>query len=471
MHHSKTQMDINRLNLFLIVAKVLNKILFYEICHFPLIVIWLICVAVYFSVKLGFPNVRLFKHAIDVLKGKFYSEKLQGVIKPYQGLLMGASSTMGLGSIAGIAIAVSLAGPGSIIWIMIFGFFSMNLVFSEVVLSLKYRRINGDDVESGPLRYLRYGLADLGLKKLGFILASAYSILSVVGIVTSGATFQAHEAINVASDYISSSGSLYVLPLILSVFAFLMIRSTLETSIRVIEKIIPLMIGIYSTMGLFVIISRLGQIPSAILLMLKEAFNFKAVGAGLCYAIVMGARRSFMSNEAGLGNLGIAHGAAKTQHPVQQAAVSALNPCISTMLFSFLNGLIVVIGGLYLDSTHGNGVVLIKNSFSAACSWFPHIISFILLMIACCVIISFANYLKNIWIGLFDGKYLYGCYFLYSLAIFLSGFLNLDQLLIISENFFLAISIPNVIGLYLMRNVIKKECDDYIGLLEEKRME
>lgn len=451
-------------NIFLLTAKFLNKILFYEVSGVPLIVAWLFGTSIYFSFKLGFPNIKLFKHAIKVIMGKCYSDEDEGFLKPWQSFFISISSTLGLGTIAGVSIAISIAGPGTVIWMMIASFLGMNTVFTEAILSIKYRRLHPitHTTTAGPPRYLRIGLREVGFKKFGFFLALVYSVCSLIGMIANGAIFQAHEAVSILTDFTMFKNYQIQITIVLALLIGFVMYGGMKRGIKVIEKFVPFVSFGYLLVIFSFLFLNYSKIPTAVLLMFKDAFSIKSITAGFMLTMITGIRRASSSNEAGMGTCGIAQATAKTKHPVQQASVASLIPFITTIIFCFLTGIVITISKVYLLANSGDGVVMTKNAFAVSSTIFPYIITLIILVVALSVMISYSYYAQNIWSNIFGDKSKYIFFILYSSAILFSAFINFEELIMIADNFFLIMSIPNIIGLYFMRNIVKSEYLDYL---------
>lgn len=457
-------------NIFLLLAKLFNKILFFEIFGFPILALCLILPGIYFSLRLKFPNIRFFKHALDVLKGKFYSDDNPGLLTPKQSFFMVISSNVGLGTISGTSIAIMLAGPGSLIWMAVAAFLSSNVIFAETILSTKYRKVceKKGTVEAGPSRYLRFGLMEIGHKKCGFILSIMYSFLTIIGIISAGAIFQTYELTNILTKYTIFSNYRFPIIIIIAALILSVIVGGTKRCSNILNKLAPIVTLTLLVMILITIILNITKIPHALMIIIKDAFAIESVVAGFIGTLVMGIRRSGMSNEAGLGTSSITHATVKTKYPTQQATVATLNPCIAIIGFCFLIGLVIVISGVYLEPNAGNGVLLTSDAFGKTLSIFPHILTFVITIIAMSVIINSYFYASNIWLHLFGHKSRYYLYAIYTCAILAANFINFDELVMIADNFFLAVAIPNTIGLFMLRNVVKQEMEKYENIMLSK---
>lgn len=459
------------LNFFVRLSEVLNSIFFYEIYGFPILVVWLFVAGIYLSFRLNFPNVRLFKHGVSVaVKNKYYSPDDPGEMTPRQSLFTSITGTVGLGNISGVAIAVGLGGPGAVIWIIICGFFAMNTIFAETVLAQTYREVKPDGkVNGGPFRYLKYGLQELGFAKFGIILSLCFSIFFIIGSIGS-LMIQVNQAIVTITDFKIFSNLAVIATIIFCLGVFIIIASGTETVGNAASKLVPAMALIY-TIGIFTILAfHIKNIASAILEMIKDAFTIKASFAGFIGTVVAtGIKRAAYSNEGGLGTSAIAHAVAKTKEPVRQASIACLTPMISAAFFCFLTGLAIVSTGVHAGDTEG--IVMTKRAFATVSSWFPIILSIMIVIFAFANCLATIFYAQSVWKGLLKGKYLMIFNIVAVLFLFPAGFLDLKTVVDISDVFFLSISIPNLIGVYMLAGVVKKKLETYIKELKESKFD
>lgn len=459
------------LNFFVWLSDSLNSIFFYEIYGFPLLVVWLFAAGIYLSFKLNFPNIKLVKHGLNVaIKNKYYSQTDPGEMTPRQSLFTSITGTVGLGNISGVAIAVGLGGPGAVIWIVICGFFAMNTIFTEVVLAQTYREVTPDGkVNGGPFRYLKYGLKQLGFEKFGEILAICFSIFFVIGSIGS-LMIQVNQAVVTVTDFEIFSNLKLIISVIFCLGVFAIIASGTEAVGNAASKLVPMMALIY-TIGIFTILAiHFKDIPSALLEMIKDAFTIKSTFAGFVGTVVAtGIKRASYSNEAGIGTSAIAHAVAKTKEPVRQAAIASLTPMISAGFFCFLTGLTIVVTGVHGGDTEG--IVMTKRAFATVSSWFPIILSIMIVIFAFANCLATIFYTQSVWKNLTKNKYIMIFNIVSVLFLLPAGFLDLKTVVDISDVFFLSISIPNLIGVYMLNNVVKEKLKLYIKELKEGKFD
>lgn len=446
----------------------------YKITFFglPTIVTWLIAAGIFFTIKLKFVNLRLFKHGIDVVRGKYDNKNDKiGKITPLQAFFTAVSATVGLGNIAGVAIAISIGGPGAVIWMMVAAFFGMSTKFVEVTLGQKYRRTKDGHLLAGPFYYLESGLKDCNMAKLGIILAKISAALCIGGAIGAGIMFQSNQSISIITDSFNSGGlSKVILALSMAcLIAFILLGGIVRVA-HIAEKIVPFMALTYILMCLTVLIVNNDKIIDAINIIFSSAFSSNAAYGGVIGAIVQGFKRAAFSNEAGLGSAPIAHGAAKVGHPMQEGSVSILEPFIDTILICFLSGIVIVTTGAYIGAGN-DGILISKAAFTSVAPWFSYLLSLVVALFAFSTMLTYSHYGKQAWSYLTNGKHLGICYTIFAIFVFIGGMLNLGTVIDLADILFLTMSIPNIIGLYIMSPMIKKELDEYMTKLkkEEKK--
>ena len=451
------------------VVSILSNIFFYKIAGFPAIVLWLFCGAFFFTFYLRFINIRLFRHAIDVVRGKYSNPNDPGKVTHAQALFTAVAATVGLGNIAGVAIAITLGGPGAVIWMMIAAFFGMSAKYSEVLLGLKYRKITKDNhLLSGPFYYLRDGLADIGHAKIGKILSYVAAVLCIFGAIGAGILFQANQAVAIlVYEFNFEQTGQFIIVLILAVIIGFVLLGGVVRVAHFAEKIVPFMAIIYVLSCIVILIVNADAIGEGISLMFASAFgNASAMYGGVVGAIIQGFKRAAFSNEAGIGSATIAHGAAKTKEPVREGAVAILEPFIDTIVICFMTGLVITVTGAYIGSEGLGGVLITAKAFATVSSSFNIILSFIVLLFAFSTMLTYCYYGRQAWDFLTKGKYEKVCYSIFVFFVILGGMMNLGVVVDLADILFLSMSVPNLIGLYFMAPMIKKETQIYLKKLK-----
>jgi len=322
----------------------LGPVLFYEVYGFPLITLVLLIGALLFTVYFKFINIRGFMHSIDIIKGKYDNPRDTGQISHFQALTSALSATIGLGNIAGVAVAVSLGGPGAVFWMVFIAFFSMSAKFVSATLGQLYRKVNDDgSISGGPMYYLDHGLRDKGSKFaiLGKILAVIYAVFIIGGAFGGGNMFQANQSYELFGKLIGIPD--YIYGVILAALVAIVIVGGIKRIGKTTEKIVPFMVVLYVGASLFIILTNIERIPDVISSIFGEAFSPHAMYGGFIGALVVGVKRAVFSNEGGVGSASIAHSAAKTDEPVREGIVAMIGPFIDTIIVCFMTASVIVI--------------------------------------------------------------------------------------------------------------------------------
>ena len=457
-------------SVFSSLVDVLDKILFFEIAGFPLIVLWLICGSIFFTVRMGFINVRGLKHAIDIVQGKYDDPEDSGEVSHFQALATALSGTVGLGNIAGVAIAVQTGGPGAVLWMTLGGFFGMSSKFIECTLSQKYRRVRADKtVAGGPMYYIARPLANKGLRPLGKALAGLFAILCIGASFGGGNMFQSNQAYAAFSNVVPGMPS-WIFGIVVAVIVGMVIVGGISRIASITGSLVPLMAVVYILACLWIILSNFTEIPRAIATIFTGAFSPQAVGGGFLGVLIQGIRRSVFSNEAGVGSAAIAHSAARTDEPLREGLVALLEPLIDTIVICNMTALVIVITGSYQDSSVSDGVSLTANSFATIADWFPVILAIAVALFAFSTMISWSYYGEKAWEYLFgnDSILVYKAMFVF--CVFVGAVVNLGAVLDFSDMMLLAMSIPNLIGCYMLSGAIATELKDYMNRLNSGQM-
>ncbi|MGB6296889.1 MAG: alanine/glycine:cation symporter family protein [Rivularia sp. (in: cyanobacteria)] len=453
----------------------ISQVLFFSVGGFPLIVLWLIVGAIFFTVRMGFVNFRMFGHAIDIVRGKHDDPNAPGEVSHFQALATALSATVGLGNIAGVAIAISLGGPGAALWMTVGGLLGMSSKLVECTLGQKYRIIkpNGT-VAGGPMYYLSRGLAEIGLAPLGKVLAVLFSICCIF------ATFGAANMFQVNQSYATVNETFPTLPwvygLVLAVLVGLVIIGGIHRIGQVAGTIVPVMCVLYVIAALWIILANFTQIPGAIGTIFQQAFSPDAVKGGIIGVIVQGFKRSTFSNEAGIGSAAIAHSAAKTDRPIKEGLVALLEPFIDTVVICNMTALVIVITGVYNNPEYaslveGNkGAALTSIAFGSVISWFPILLSISVFLFAFSTMISWSYYAERAWEYLFNESSLIVYRTLFVITVFIGAIVQSDSIINFSDATFFAMALFNLLGMYFLTNKVLEDLNDYQRYLKQPRL-
>lgn len=452
----------------------MEKILFFEVFNFPILVIWLVAGGIFFTLRMKFINITMLKHSIDVIRGKYSTKKDIGEVTHFQALTAAVSATVGLGNIAGVAVAVSIGGPGAVIWMMIAGFFGMSAKFAEVMLGHKYRKIAKDGkISGGAFYYLKDGLAEKNLPTLGKILAIIFAIFCVGGALGAGNLFQSNQTIAILSDSFNFTNTQdHIAGLTLALTVGVVLIGGIKRIAKVASKVVPFMALSYLIAAFVVIFANFSKIPEAVILMFNDAFTGAAVGGGMIGAVINGFKRAAFSNEAGLGSAPIAHAAAKTNEPVRCGIVALLEPMIDTMIICFITGLVITITGVYENGSGASGVLLTSSAFETVAPWFGKVLSIAVLLFAFSTMITWSYYGERAFRFLIGEKFSkYSSklfYVIFCIIVYLGAVQdNISLIVDFSDLLLLSMAIPNLLGLYIMNKEIKEELEIYILKLKK----
>ena len=445
--------------------------LFLNLGGFLVSVLWLISGAIFFTFRMKFINLRAFGHAIDILQGKYDNLAEAGEVSHFQALATALSATIGLGNIAGVAIAITLGGPGAAFWMTLGGLFGMSSKFVECTLGQKYRVIKPDGtVSGGPMYYLSAGLAEVGQEKLGKILAIMFSVLCVFGAFGGASMFQANQsyaAVATVMPLLMDKSWLY--GLILTLLVGLVILGGIKRIGVVAGIMVPGMCVIYFLAALWILLTHLSALPAAISTILIEAFSPEAVEGGFIGVVVQGLRRSAFSNEAGVGSAAIAHSAARTEEPIREGIVALLEPFIDTVIICNMTALVIVITGVYnkpeLDQL--KGAELTSAAFGTAIPWFPSLLAIAVFFFAFSTMISWSYYGERCWDYLFGESSLIIYKLLFLIALFTGTVIDSAWAINFSDATLIAMSFPNLLGAYFLSGQVAADLDNYMQRLTQ----
>ncbi|RIJ36876.1 alanine/glycine:cation symporter family protein [Pontibacter oryzae] len=459
-------------------AQFISDIIFYELritddMAIPLILVWLLAGALFFTFYLGFINIRGFRHALDIVRGKYNQEGAPGEVSHFQALTAAVSGTVGLGNIAGVAIAISLGGPGATFWMVLAGLLGMSSKFVSCTLGVKYRDTHEDGtVSGGPMHYLNKGLSERGMAGVGKFLAAFFAIMCIGGAIGAGNMFQINQAtqqfISVTGGEASSffgGGNAWIFGLIMAVLVGLVILGGMKSIARVTEKVVPLMCGIYIVAAIIVLLANFTHIPEAFAAIFEGAFTASALGGGVVGVMIQGLRRGMFSNEAGIGSASIAHSAVKTNVPVTEGFVASLEPFIDTVVVCTMTALVIIVSGAYQLDAAGDGIALTSTAFATVISWFPIILAGAVILFAFSTMITWSYYGLKSWTYLFGHTRTADISFkvLFCAFIVLGAPLQLGAVVAFSDAMLFAMSIPNMIGLYLLAPVVKRDMQAFLA--------
>ena len=454
-------------SIFGIIVGYIAEVLFYKgfpFFGFPFIVLVLLIGAVTFTLYFKFINIRGFSHSIDIIKGKYDNPNDPGQISRFQALTSALSATIGLGNIAGVAVAVSLGGPGAVFWMMFIAIFSMSAKFVSATLAQLYRTVHDDgSISGGPMYYLDQGLKELNLGGFGKFLGVMYAIFIIGGAFGGGNMFQANQSYELVGTLTGIPSWIY--GIILMVIVAAVIMGGIERIGKTTEKIVPTMVILYVAASLFIIVMNIDKLPGVISSILSQAFTPLAAYGGFMGVIIIGIKRAVFSNEGGVGSASIAHSAAKTDEPVREGIVAMIGPFIDTIVICFMTASVILITAdqhLLMNKGGIQGAQLTSAAFGSVIWWFPYILSVVVFLFSYSTMISWYYYGEKGWRYLSSGTsslVIYKAIFLS--CIFIGSVSSLSNVIDFSDMMILSCAVPNIIGAFFLLPKLKTHLDDY----------
>ncbi|MEZ5731250.1 MAG: alanine/glycine:cation symporter family protein [Paracoccaceae bacterium] len=452
---------------------------------FPWIVAWLVIAATIFTVYFGLIQFRAFPHSISLVKGDYSDPNDAGEVSHFQALATALSGTVGLGNIAGVAVAVGIGGPGATFWMILAGLMGMASKFTECTLGVKYRNEYPDGtVSGGPMYYMTKGFAERGLP-MGKAMAILFSVFCILGSLGGGNMFQANQAhaqiANVFGDFPG-----WITGLVFAGIVFAVIVGGLQSIAKVTEKVVPFMGVLYVATALIIILMNIDMLGWAFGQIFAGAFTGLGVAGGMVGALIQGFKRAAFSNEAGVGSAAIAHSAVRTKEPITEGFVSLLEPFIDTVVICTMTALVIIITGqlvsdpatgMYLlddgaatiQTVDGNkGVALTSAAFSSAFGWFKYVLAVAVILFAFSTMISWSYYGLKAWTFLFgEGKSKELTFkVIFCIFVVIGASANLGPVIDFSDAAIFAMAVVNIICLYLLMPVVKSELDSYMSRLK-----
>ncbi len=436
----------------------------------PFIVIWLIAGSVFFTLRLGFVNIRGFKHSIELARGKYDDPDAPGKIRHFEAMTTAVSATVGLGNIAGVAVAISLGGAGATFWMFVAGFFAMSLKFAECTLGVKYRDIHEDGrIFGGPMNYLRDGLKERRLGGLGKVLAVSFAVLCIGASFGGGNMLQSNQAFKIVAEqlpFLQGQGVWFGVGFALLVG--IVIIGGIDSIATVTSKVVPFMALTYILGCLVVIGSNLQNVGMAFSAILNGAWSPLAMKGGFLGVLIIGLQRAAFSSESGIGSAAIAHSASKTHHPVADGVTALVEPFIDTMIVCTMTALVLIFTGMH-EVEGMAGVDLTSDAFGSVVSWFPSVLALAVFLFAFSTMVSWSYYGMRSWTYIFGeskkSELVYKAIFL--IFIVIGASVSLGAVLDFSDMMILAMAFPNIIGLYILSGEVRSDMKVYFKRLKD----
>jgi AGCS family alanine or glycine:cation symporter len=468
----------------------------------PLVLVVMILGATYFTFYFKFVNIKHFWTAIKVTMGRYDDlegghspdaspsvqvvdgdipdtiriEGHHGEVSHFQALTAALSATVGLGNIAGVAVAVSIGGAGATFWMIIAGLIGMTSKFTECTLGVKYREINSEGVVyGGPMYYLKKGLAQKGWATLGKIFAVFFAIMCIGGSFGGGNMFQANQAFKMF-EYVTGGDQSFIhgfgwlFGLVIAILVGVVIIGGIKSIANVTDKIVPFMVSIYVLAAIVILFVHAEKIPWAFTQIWDGAFSSAGITGGFFGVLVQGFKRAAFSNEAGVGSAAIAHAAVKTKYPASEGIVALLGPFIDTIVICTMTALVIIITGQHLvldNPSFDQGVLLTSSAFETTFSWFPYVLATAVIMFAFSTMISWSYYGFQSWSFLFgkSKKTELTYKFIFCMFVIIGAASSLQAVIDFSDAMIFAMLFPNIIGLIILAPEVRVELKKYLDAI------
>ncbi|MGB1042783.1 MAG: alanine/glycine:cation symporter family protein [Tenacibaculum sp.] len=473
---------------------ILYQIPITENISIPWVLIILVGGATYFSIYFKGINFSGFTTAINVVRGKYdgidkaenkndipETIKIEGdgEVSHFQALTAALSATVGLGNIAGVAIALSIGGAGATFWMIVVGLLGMASKFVECTLGVKYREIEADGtVFGGPMYYLKNGLKEIGYSKFGKTLSILFAIMCVGGSFGGGNMFQVNQAFKLF-EYVTGGeqsfiyGKGWLFGLVMAIFAGIVIIGGIKKIAKVTDKVVPIMVVVYVLAVITILVMNYTQIPYAINEIIQGAFNPTGIAGGIIGVMIQGFRRGAFSNEAGIGSSSIAHAAVKTNYAASEGLVALLEPFIDTVIVCTMTALALIITGQITagsEVSFEQGAILTSKALESGISWFPYVLTIAVILFAFSSMISWSYYGYQAWSYLFGREKRTGNIYKIIFCIFtvIGAAATLNAVIDFSDAMVFSMMVPNMIGLILLAPKVITELKRYKTAIHKK---
>ena len=484
------------------ISNFFSNLVFFTIYDIPFVLMLLVFSALFFTIYFAFPNIRYFKLAINTVRGKYddveiktknnddiketiKDESQDGEVSHFQALATAVSGTVGNGNIAGVALAIALGGPGATFWMIICGLLGMSTKFVECTLGVQYRDVDENGtVYGGPMYYISKGLKERGFEIFGKIAAVLFAIFCIGGSFGGGNAAQSNQATIVLKDLmgLESTAAGAIIGVVIAVIVGIIIIGGIKRIATVTEKVVPFMALMYLLACLYIILSNFTFIDDAFRLIISEAFNPTAIGVGSVIGVLLvGFKRAAFSNEAGAGSASIAHSAVKTKYSASEGLVALLEPFIDTVVICTMTALVIIIfnfggyfeyGGLdgmvYIDGVGYEGAGITSKAFAQYIPFSNIFLTIAVVLFAVSTMISWSYYGLQSWKFIFGRGYYADLTYkiLFLLFIVIGAASSMSSIWAFSDAMIFAMIFPNMIGLFFLFPVVKKELGKYLDAIK-----
>lgn len=450
----------------------LSTLVFTQISLFGIaievVVLWLAVPMIFFTTYLGFVNVRHLGTGFSIIRSRLSQSDEPGQISQFSALTTALSATVGLGNIAGVAIALTVGGPGAVFWMFCIGWFAMTLKCAEVTLGLRYREVDADGtVRGGPMYSMKNGLKGRGWAKTGLIMGGVYAACALLGALPLIQVNQSYVAVADVFGFAQTDENAWTYGIAMSVIVGLVVIGGVGWLSRVTSFVVPAMGAVY-LLGIFAILAiGYDRIPEALALIVRDAFTGEAAAGGAIGAFVIGMRRAVYSSEAGIGSAVIAHSQARTKEPASEGLVALIEPFIDTVVICSLGALAMVVAGTYAGNLEGIEVTV--AAFRTVSPWAVYMLAVAVFLFGYSTLCAWGFYGEQAWAYLFGpsdlARRIYKAVYILGLPV--GAVLDLGQVVKLVDSAFILMALPNILALYLFAPEIKREISGYLARRKE----
>ncbi|MBW2268980.1 MAG: alanine:cation symporter family protein [Deltaproteobacteria bacterium] len=445
----------------------------------PLVVAWLIGGGLFFTLYFRFISIRGFAHAIRIVRGDYDDARAPGEVSHFQALCTAVSGTVGIGNIGGVAIAISLGGPGATFWMIVAGVLGMTTKLVECTLAVLHRDHHPDgSVSGGPMYYLQKGIEERYSRRAGKAIGSFYALGIVIGCLGIGNMFQSNQAFvqfvqvtgGPEASWFAERGWLF--GIITAAVVGSVIIGGIRVIARVTERVVPFMAVFYIAGCLLVIGLNYQVLPLALQAIVSGAFQPEGVAGGMLGVMVLGFQRAVFSNEAGIGSAAIAHAAVRTEEPATEGFVSLLEPFIDTVVICTLTALVLVtamVADPSFAATDLAGIEMTSAAFERSVAWAPYPLAVAAILFAVSTMFAWAYYGLKAWTYLVgDARWAtlgFNAAFCGFAA--LGCMIRIDAVLDFSDALVFVVCVPNILGMLLLAPVVRERVTAYQARLQQ----
>lgn len=438
----------------------------------PFIILVLVLGGIFFTIRYGFVNIRLIRHSLDVIRGKYDDPEDAGEISHFKALTSALSATVGLGNISGVAIAIALGGPGAIFWMWLTAFLGMSLKFSSCCCAQMFRRIHPDGrVLGGPMIYLEDGLKSVWPSLLGpvaKIFAVLFAIFTIGAAFGAGNLYQTNQTASILAFTVFNESTSDLLKLAIGVIMAILTGVVIIGGIRrigdITSKMVPAMCIFYCAICLAIVVINFRDVPEMFATIFTSAFSAPAVYGGFLGVVVQGMRRAVFSNEGGLGSASIAQAAAKTKEPVQAAVVAMIGPFIDTIIVCTMTALAILITKAHVSDLEDIRITALAFAELGAVA--PYFLCIAVFVFAYSSIVSWGYYGERAVESLVGRRGILPFRVIYVFAAAIGPLLSIDSIIALADGMAFSMAFPNIIGMIFLSGLVKKMIDDYVRRLK-----